>query len=427
MHDIHQTTLHLRPSPSAPFDMLDIAYDTLENSNMSFTVNDSVVCTNEYCVSDEEYIAMIEDYIYPSSAEWVLIILHVIVFVVGLVGNALVCVSVYRNHTMRTVTNYFIVNLALADFLVILVCLPPTVLWDVTETWFFGRMTCKLVLYLQSVSVSVSVLTLTFISIDRWYAICHPLSFKSTAARAKTNIFLIWLVSIIVALPEAIVLDTRKHPIPLETIYLTDCAYTWSESNTRIYQLFLLLFLYIIPFLLMAVAYYQIAKVLWNKNIPGSSETNHHASRTTISKQNGKNGTTVRLITVNPSCEGQIQSRRKAAKMLIAVVVIFGLCYFPVHLINALRYTVGLPQNPVTTVASLLSHWLCYANSSINPIIYNFMNGKFRKEFKNFLCCYCCRNSYRRRQMDHMTGTKYRFSTSVTQMENINLTTLDKT
>ncbi|GIY40622.1 orexin receptor type 2 [Caerostris darwini] len=116
--------------------------------------NGTANCNNEYCVSDEDYLAMIHEYIIPTPLEWMLISLHVVVFVVGLVGNALVCVSVYRNHTMRTVTNYFIVNLALADFLVILVCLPPTVLCDVTETWFFGRITCKLVLYLQ-VSASI--------------------------------------------------------------------------------------------------------------------------------------------------------------------------------------------------------------------------------------------------------------------------------
>lgn len=57
--------------------------------------------------------------------------------------------SCFRNRTMRTVTNYFIVNLAVADFLVILICLPPTVLWDVTETWFMGTLACKLVLYFQ--------------------------------------------------------------------------------------------------------------------------------------------------------------------------------------------------------------------------------------------------------------------------------------
>ncbi|PSN49040.1 Orexin receptor type 2, partial [Blattella germanica] len=50
--------------------------------------------------------------------------------------------------------------------------------------------------YLQTVSVAVSVLTLTFISVDRWYAICFPLKFKSTTSRAKTAIFIIWLVAL---------------------------------------------------------------------------------------------------------------------------------------------------------------------------------------------------------------------------------------
>lgn len=89
------------------------------------------------------------DFIHPRSWTWALIFFHCVVFVVGLVGNCLVCVAVYRNHTMRTVTNYFIVNLAVADFLVILFCLPPSVVWDVTSTWWFGTAMCKIVLYLQ--------------------------------------------------------------------------------------------------------------------------------------------------------------------------------------------------------------------------------------------------------------------------------------
>ncbi|VVC43260.1 G protein-coupled receptor, rhodopsin-like,GPCR, rhodopsin-like, 7TM [Cinara cedri] len=100
-------------------------------------------------MTDEEYTEMLENYITPQKSEWVFIFLHSVVFVVGLIGNALVCVAVYRNRTMRTVTNYFIVNLAVADFLVILICLPPTVVWDVTETWFMGTLACKIVLYFQ--------------------------------------------------------------------------------------------------------------------------------------------------------------------------------------------------------------------------------------------------------------------------------------
>ncbi|KAG5870998.1 hypothetical protein JTB14_030700 [Gonioctena quinquepunctata] len=98
---------------------------------------------------EEPTMDEIVDYIYPKLWTWVLIFCHCVVFVVGLVGNCLVCVAVYRNHSMRTVTNYFILNLAMADFLVILFCLPPSVVWDVTSTWWFGVAMCKIVLYLQ--------------------------------------------------------------------------------------------------------------------------------------------------------------------------------------------------------------------------------------------------------------------------------------
>lgn len=86
---------------------------------------------------------------YMQHMTIILVILHMSVFITGLIGNALVCLSVYRNKSLQTVTNYYIVNLAVADFLVILICLPPTVYWDLTLTWNFGLVLCKLVLYLQ--------------------------------------------------------------------------------------------------------------------------------------------------------------------------------------------------------------------------------------------------------------------------------------
>lgn len=73
------------------------------------------------------------------------------------IGNALVCLAVWSNHSMRTVTNIFIVNLAVADFFVILFCLPPTVIWDVTETWFLSETMCKVVIYFQ-VSINLCLL-----------------------------------------------------------------------------------------------------------------------------------------------------------------------------------------------------------------------------------------------------------------------------
>uniref|UniRef100_A0A182PNZ8 G-protein coupled receptors family 1 profile domain-containing protein n=1 Tax=Anopheles epiroticus TaxID=199890 RepID=A0A182PNZ8_9DIPT len=165
------------------------------NENCFIDHNVTCVGDPDYCnLTYSEYRQLLMDYIYPSTGEWILIASHTVVFLMGLVGNALVCIAVYTNHTMRTVTNIFIVNLAVADFFVILFCLPPTVVWDVTETWFMGKAMCKVVIYFQTVSVTVSVLTLTFISIDRWYAICFPLRYKPRPERAWRSIALIWLI-----------------------------------------------------------------------------------------------------------------------------------------------------------------------------------------------------------------------------------------
>ncbi|ETN65651.1 allatotropin receptor [Anopheles darlingi] len=92
---------------------------------------------------------------------------------------------------------------------------------------------------------------------------------------------------------------------------------------------------------------------------------------------------------------GQLRARRKAAKMLVAVVIMFAGCYFPVHMLNVARYTVDIGQSDIVAVLSLFSHWLCYANSAVNPVIYNFMSGKFRREFKNALeKCRCLKSAH---------------------------------
>ncbi|XP_050464524.1 orexin receptor type 2-like [Cataglyphis hispanica] len=348
-------------------------------------------CTNDYCIPDEDYIELMMQHIFPKFTDWVLIAMHSVVFVIGLIGNALVCMAVYRNHTMRTVTNYFIVNLAVADLLVLLICLPPSVLWDVTETWFLGLKLCKAVPYLQTVSVSVSVLTLTFISIDRWYAICFPLRFKSTTGRAKTAIIVIWLISLLFDIPELLVLHIVPSHSRVQTILFTQCVWSWSQESQATFTIVKLIFLYTVPLLFMSVTYWQIVRVLWRSDIPGHNLSTRicHSTEIPLSKSG------------NP--EGQLRSRRKAAKMLVAIVITFAICFFPVHLLSILRCTMALPSNEWTIAFSLIAHWLCYFNSAVNPVIYNFMSGKFRKEFKrNFRCSHNNRTCIHKRE--YVTG-----------------------
>jgi len=139
-----EATLDLVTDWYAEDSLLDASYYANYNDT-----NCSLTPYHDLCVDEESFLAQLRVYIIPSVVEWFLIVAHFVVFVVGLVGNALVCMAVYRNNSMRTVTNYFIFNLAVADFMVILFCLPPTVVWDTTETWFFGDILCKVILCIQ--------------------------------------------------------------------------------------------------------------------------------------------------------------------------------------------------------------------------------------------------------------------------------------
>ena len=83
----------------------------------------------------------------PQAPLYILVcvsILYIIIFVVGMTGNFLVVLVVCRTHEMRNTTNFFLVNLSVADLLVILVCMPSAFV-DIysKEVWYLGPVMCK--------------------------------------------------------------------------------------------------------------------------------------------------------------------------------------------------------------------------------------------------------------------------------------------
>jgi hypothetical protein len=102
--------------------------------------------------------------------------LYISIFVIALLGNGIVCYIVYASPRMKTVTNYFIANLAVGDILMSLFCVPFSFFSTLLlQYWPFGSLLCLLVNYSQAVSVLVSAYTLVAISIDRYIAILWPL------------------------------------------------------------------------------------------------------------------------------------------------------------------------------------------------------------------------------------------------------------
>lgn len=105
--------------------------------------------TRTATMSPEEYTEFLKSHIIPGAGEWVIIVLYVCTFFIGLIGNSLVCFAIIRNKNMRTTTNVYIMNLSVADLAVILVCLPLSLVYDVTSTWFFGTIACCIYSFLN--------------------------------------------------------------------------------------------------------------------------------------------------------------------------------------------------------------------------------------------------------------------------------------
>lgn len=138
-------------------------------------------------------------------------IMYSAVFVVALLGNGLVCFVVHTTPRMKTVTNYFIVNLAVGDILMTLFCVPFSFVSQlVLRYWPFGAIMCKAVNYSQAVSVLVSAYTLLAISIDRYKVIMHPLKPRLGKTAAKLVVIGVWIGAFITAAPIPVVSELQR-------------------------------------------------------------------------------------------------------------------------------------------------------------------------------------------------------------------------
>lgn len=144
-----------------------------------------------------------------ESVKWTdpgnLISLAILAFinVLVIVGNCLVIAAVFCSHKLRSVTNFFIVSLAVADLLVGIAVLPFSATWEVFKVWIFGDLWCRIWLAVDVWMCTASILNLCAISLDRYVAVTRPVTYPSimSTRRAKSLIAGLWVLSFVICFP----------------------------------------------------------------------------------------------------------------------------------------------------------------------------------------------------------------------------------
>ncbi|XP_015922792.1 QRFP-like peptide receptor [Parasteatoda tepidariorum] len=353
-----------------------------------------------------------------------------ITLVVGLIGNILIIYTVVSFRRMRTISNVFLASLATADLLVVIICVPVKFGQLFSYSWALGEFGCKFVHYVQNVSAICSVLTLTSMSVERYYAIMHPVKsrYQCTMRQARRLIIVIWILSFVTAVP---IIFAQIHIEVGERYKAFWCVRNWHQPWLwRSYEVYMMLLILIAPSLIMGFAYSKICHQLWIVMKDRASMVSGEMPGTEIAlkETHPRN----QFLTYNNSnvkmkkpklqkLEADNTTVKQVIKMLVAVVILFIICWGPILITNVLtsfdildRLNYGYLK-PMRTAFHLLS----YFNSCINPCVYGFLSANFRNSFKAaFLTCMCGKTQKKRVQRAlSRTGTtsvSYARSTFIT-------------
>ncbi|XP_021331562.2 neuropeptide Y receptor type 2 [Danio rerio] len=342
--------------------------NTSEDGTLSQLNQSTNCCAPDTAEVDAALLDGLEDSTKLVGVQVILILAYSTIIFFGMTGNSLVIYVVYKFRNLHTVTNYFIVNLAVADLLVNTLCLPFTLMYTLYGEWKFGQVMCYLLPYAQGLAVHVSTITLNVIALDRYRSIVYHMETKMSKDMCVVVIAITWVASAILASPLAIFREYVTFDLsPEQTIQ--GCAEKWPGSSTdgTIYSIAMFFLQYGLPLSIISFAYTRIWNKLRNHVSPGGGRSDRH------------------------------QRRQKTTKMLVAVVVVFTVSWLPFH---AFQLAVDIDSSVLEMKDFKLLytafHIVAMCSTFANPILYGWMNRNYRGSFVAVFKCGRINNGMRR-------------------------------
>ncbi|XP_062293685.1 adenosine receptor A1-like [Scomber scombrus] len=276
------------------------------------------------------------------------------------IGNLLVCAAVGLNRKLRTVTNYFLVSLAVADICVGTIAIPCAILTDIglprQNLYLCLLMLSVLIMFTQS-----SIFSLLAVAVERYVAIFMPLRYQvlMTPRNAVLVILATWLLAFLIGLVPLM----GWHKTPPDSGY---CFFVLVVDMT--YMVYFNFFACVLtPLLIMFLIYAQIFLTVKRQVRRIASEQSSRAEG-------------------QAKMAARMRREMKTATSLFLVLFLFTVCWIPLHIINC--FLLLCPRCPVPLELLLAAIILSHANSAVNPFLYAYTMTAFRDTFKAiFLCC----------------------------------------
>ena len=296
----------------------------------------------------------------------------ILIMIVTFLGNFMVCLTVYLHRRLRTVTNYFIVSLAVSDLLISVLSLPFRINQTLHNgTWCLGYEVCLTWIITDLICSCASICNLAAISIDRYIAIVHPFRYHSlmTTTVAWVIIGIVWTYSATWA-----ALSSFNWTEAGKQHFFTDRV---CKKSDKIFYTVVTACDFYLPLLIVLVMYGLVFRVAMNQ------------ARAVASLQpagGSNNSGRGRRSSIN------IVKEVKAAKTLAIVVGAFIICWFPfftflmISMWNLkLLQPPNLSDDTLKGLRGTFLYVLPVTNSTLNPIIYALFNREFRAAFLRLL------------------------------------------
>ncbi|XP_076858017.1 cholecystokinin receptor isoform X2 [Brachyhypopomus gauderio] len=397
----------------------------LNNTVLNGTANLSLeLVTNGTC-GDELLIPKAKSS-RPKEMDSVRILLYSLIFLLSVFGNLLIIVVLVVNKRMRTMTNTFMLSLAVSDLMMAVFCMPFTLIPNLLGDFIFGAAMCKIVAYLMGISVSISTLSLMAVAIERYNAICNPLKSRAwqTRSHAYRVIALTWVLSFFIMTPYPVFSTLISYTKP-NNLTAHMCRHDWPKEQVNQAWCILLLFvLFFIPGVVMIVAYGLISRELYRGMQFEMDQRKDHcgvkngASSTLSAGSDDGDGCYIQVskrpnsmemstLTLTSSAkverlrsttsETTLLAKKRVIRMLIVIVTMFFICWMPLYSANTWKaFHPPSAHRALSGAPISFIHLLSYTSACVNPVIYCFMNKRFRKAVLTTFSC-CCRPRHRRR------------------------------